>query len=174
MINKQKLQKKQERAKKIEKIENRIIINYAIAAAAYMLLNTLKNYPFYMQHKTVWPIAIGMFVAALLCYGLHIKFKKTANYGHMFIGFTLALLLPISRWVIGEKINYGLYNSLMNNEIFYKVTNSATAVKLISWAGVVYLIGMTIFNGILIYKVNQSYKKKSNNNDKKAKKTVEQ
>ena len=161
MINKEKLQKKQEKAKKIEKIENRIIINYAIAAAAYMLLNTIKNYPFNMKFELVWPMAIGMFVAALLCYGLHIKFKKTANYGHMFIGFTLALLLPISRRVIGEKINYGLYSSLMKINLFEKVTNTLTAVKIISWLGVVYLIGMTIFNGVLIYKVNKSYEKKA-------------
>jgi len=172
MINKQKLQEKQEKAKKIEKIENRIIINYGIAAVGYMALNTLKNYPFNMQYKTVWPIAIGMFVAALLCYGLHIKFKKTANYGHMFIGFTLALLLPISRMVIA-RINMGLYNSLMNVELFAKVTNSANAVKIVSWLGVIYLVGMTIFNGILIYKVNHAGKKKSISSQK-AKKTVEQ
>ena len=171
MINKQKLQEKQEKAKKIEKLENRIIINYGIAAVAYMALNTLKNYPFNMQYKTVWPIAIVMFVAALLCYGLHIKFKKTANYGHMFIGFTLALLLPISRMVIG-RINMGLYSSLMNVEFFAKITNSANAVKIVSWLGVVYLVGMTIYNGILIAKVKKSYNKKTEN--KKVKKTVDQ
>lgn len=158
MISKEKLQEKQERARKVEKLENRIIINYGIAALAYLVLNTINNPPFNMRYNVVLVMCAVMLAAAIACYLLNIKFKKTANYGHMFIGFTLALFLPISRRAIGS-VNINLYNSMMKVGFIEKITNTANAVKLISILGVVYLVGMTIFNGVLIYKENHKNKK---------------
>ena len=159
MIDKNKVYKRQEKAKKIEKIENRIIINYAVAAVAYMTLNTLYKAPFHMNFKYVLPVAGIMLIAAIVCYLLHKKFKKTANYGHMFIAFAVALAFTNSSTIIYKLFGQNAFNTLYSVSLFQKVMNARNAVIIVSVLGVIYLVGMTIYNGMLIYRENNPKKK---------------
>ena len=154
MADKNKVQKRQEKARKIEKLENRIIINYAIAAVAYMTLSALYKAPFHMNFKYVLPVAGVMLIAAIVCYLLHKKFKKTANYGHMFIAFAVALAFTNLSTIIYKVFGQNVFNGLYSISLFQMLMNARNAVIIVSILGGVYLVGMTIYNGMLMYKEN--------------------
>lgn len=155
MTDKNKVQKRQEKARRIEKLENRIIINYAVAAVAYMTLSTLYKAPFHMNFKYVLPVAGIMLIAAIVCYLLHKKFKKTANYGHMFLAFAIALGFTNLSTIVYKVFGANVFNSLYSISLFEKIMNARNAVVIVSVLGAIYLVGMTIYNGILIYKENK-------------------
>lgn len=155
MTDKNKVQKRQEKARRIEKLENRIIINYAVAAVAYMTLSTLYKAPFHMNFKYVLPVAGIMLIAAIVCYLLHKKFKKTANYGHMFLAFAIALGFTNLSTIVYKVFGANVFNSLYSVSLFEKIMNARNAVVIVSVLGAIYLVGMTIYNGILIYKENK-------------------
>lgn len=159
MVDKNKVQKKQEKVRKIEKLENRIIINYAVAAVAYMTLNTLYKPPFHMNFKYVLPVAGIMLIAAIVCYLLHKKFKKTASYGHMFVAFALALSFTNLSTIIYKVLGQNVFNGLYSISLFQMLMNARNAVIIVSVLGAIYLVGMTIYNGILIYRENNPKKK---------------
>lgn len=155
MTDKNKVQKRQEKARRIEKLENRIIINYAVAAVAYMTLSTLYKAPFHMNFKYVLPVAGIMLIAAIVCYLLHKKFKKTANYGHMFLAFAIALGFTNLSTIVYKVFGANVFNSLYNVSLLQMLMNAKNAVVIVSVLGAIYLVGMTIYNGILIYKENK-------------------
>lgn len=159
MIDPKKIEEKKETQKRIEKIENRIMINYGIAVLAYLVLYVLYN-TFYMKYQLVLPLAGIMLIAAVVCYILHRKTKKTKNYGHMFIGFTVALLITNSSTIISKLFGENVFNSLYGVNIVAKLLNSRNEVIGIALLGAVYLVGMTIYNSVLISKEKNKRKNK--------------
>lgn len=167
MIDKKKLEEKKESLKRVEKLENRIIINYAIAVVAYMIFYALigdyRNYE--LRNKVIFAVAGVMVIAAIVCYVLHKKTKKTKNYGHMFIAFALALLSTRASVIVYNIFGANVFNTIYDFEIFgvrivEKLLTSKNAVTGVSWLGAIWLVVMTIYNGVLISKEKSNKKKK--------------
>ncbi len=142
-----------------EQLVNRIMINYGIAVIAYIVLYILSN-KLNMRYSVVLPLAGVMLAAGVVCYIFHKKSGKTRNYGHMFIGFTVALLATQSSFLLWKLFGVEAFRMVYNIGIFPKLLNSHNAVIGISWLGVLYLLGMTVYNIILIQKEKNMKKTK--------------
>ncbi len=146
-----------------EQLMNRILINFGIAILAYILLYILYA-KLYMQNFATF-LTAGIFAAAAI--GFYIYSGKTGkyrNYGHMFAAFTLALLFTRSSYIAAMVLGGQRFMAIINSSYFWKMAfNTQKQVMLISILGGVYLLGMLIYNGILMRKApkhKKSAKKK--------------
>ena len=159
MIDKKKIEEKRESEKRVLRLENRIIINYAVAVVAYMVFNILVTgytNPD-VRNAIIFSLAAIFVVAAVVCYVLNKKTGKTKNYGHMFIAFALALLFTRGSIVIyklfGNKDFEFIYDfKLFGLPLGEKLVNAQFATHTVAWLGGIYLVLMTVYNGILIHK----------------------
>ncbi len=145
-----------------EQLVNRIMINFAIAAAAYIGVYMLIN-KFYLKWSVVLPLALVMLVAAVLCYIFNKNTGKTKNYGHMFLAFFIALISTQASFLIWKIFGVEFFASIYNNNIIKELLNSRKAAIGMSWLGAVYLVGMTIYNIVAISKEKKNNKKSRKN-----------
>lgn len=145
--------------KTAEQLYNRILINFGVAILAYSALNILYN-TLYMKNWVTFTLAGIFAVLAILCY-VFSKQKPLKNYGHMFLAFTLALLFTRLSVLTVRIFGWNAFESMQNVYIIKKLLQTRTEVILISWLGAIYLVGMVIYNGILMHKVQKAEKKKN-------------
>lgn len=139
-----------------EQLYNRILINYGIAILGYILLYVLYNKMF--MRNTVTFACAGIFlVAGIVCYALSKK-KPLKNYGHMFIAFCVALLFTRLSVIVVTLFGWNTFSKMQEVYFLKKLLQTRWEVIAVSWGGAVYLVGMTIYNGILMAKAG---KKKS-------------
>ena len=143
-----------------EQLMNRILINLGIGALAYILLHILYA-RLYMQNFATF-LTAGIF--ALAAAGFYICAAKTGkfkNYGHMFLAFTLALLFTRLSYITSLIIGGQRFMMLINSGYIWKSAfNTQKQVILISILGGVYLLGMLVYNGILMTKAGKNHPKK--------------
>lgn len=141
-----------------ENLYNRILINFGIGILAYAALYFL--YQKLYMNNTITFITAGIFAAAAAaCYALSKK-KPLKNYGHMFAAFTIALLFTRLSVIIVSIFGMEKFFDLQNIYIVKKLMQTRTEVIIISWLGAVYLIGMLIYNSILMVKAGRKKKNK--------------
>ena len=140
-----------------EQLYNRILINFGIAILAYSGLNILYN-TLYMKNWVTFTFAGIFAVLAILCY-VFSKQKPLKNYGHMFLAFTLALIFTRLSVITVQIFGYEAFESMQGIYIIKKLLQTRTEVILITWLGAIYLVGMVIYNAILMYKVEKAEKK---------------
>lgn len=148
--------------RKIESLENRLMINYAIVVGAYILWNYMNNMITSIETKyTVTMIlAILSIIGGVVCYVFHKKTKKTKNFGHMFIVLALALIYTRCSTVIYKIFGGNVFNTLFNNQFLQKyLLNSANAAKIIGVLGIVWIVFITVLTIVQITK--ESSKKKN-------------
>lgn len=166
MIDKKKLEEKRQSEKRVRSLENRIIINYAIAVLAFMIFRVLvvgytnPN----VRNAIIFSLAAVMVIAAVVFYVLNKKTGKTKNYGHMFVAFALALLFSRGSIVLYKLFGQNVFEFIYDIKIAglpvgEKLLNAQFASTAIAWLGGIYLVAMTIFNGVLIH--NETSKKKN-------------
>ncbi len=139
-----------------EQLYNRVLINYGIAILAYILLYVLYN-KMYMRNAVTFTFAAIFLVAAIICYALSKK-KPTKNYGHMFIAFFAALLFTRLSVLIVTLFGWNAFAKMQEVYFLKKLMQTRWEVIIISWAGAFYLVGMTIYNGILMAKAGKKKK----------------
>lgn len=139
-----------------EQLYNRILINYGIAILAYVLLYVLYN-KMYMRNTVTFAFAAIFLVAGVVCYVLSKK-KPLKNYGHMFIAFCAALLFTRLSVLVVTLFGFNNFSKMQEVYFLKKLMQTRWEVVLVSWGGALYLVGMTIYNGILMAKAG---KKKS-------------
>ncbi len=140
-----------------EQLLNRILINIGIGILAYIFLYILYA-RFYMIPSLIF--AAVFFVLAIAGYILSAKkIVNVKNYAHMFIGFTLCMLFTSLSRICGYILGIHKFIELINKYYFFKILmNTRYEVILITWLGVIYLVGMIIYNSILIYKAGNKKK----------------
>ncbi len=153
---------RKERELKIESLENRLMINYAIVAGVYVLWNYMNN--MISNFKTIYNItmilAILSLVGGIVCYAFHKKTQKTKNYGHMFIVFALALIYTRCSTFVYKIFGGNVFNTLNSNPFLQKfLFNSANAAKILAVLGIVWIVFITVVTVIQIRK--ESNKKKN-------------
>jgi len=140
-----------------EQLYNRVLLNFGIAVLAYGLLHLLYQ-RLYMKNWITFTLA-GIFIAAaIVCY-VFSKKKPTKNYGHMFLAFGIALLFTRLSVIVGSIIGMDNFIKLQEIYLIKKILQTRWEVIVVVWAGVLYLAGMLIYNGILMYKVGKEEKK---------------
>lgn len=139
-----------------EQLYNRILINYGIAILAYVLLYVLYN-KMYMRNTVTFAFAAIFLVAGVVCYVLSKK-KPLKNYGHMFIAFCAALLFTRLSVLVVTLFGFNNFSKMQEVYFLKKLMQTRWEVVSVSWGGALYLVGMTIYNGILMAKAG---KKKS-------------
>lgn len=143
-----------------EQLLNRILINFGIGILAYMVLNMLHS-NWNMDNAVVFPVAGVCAVAAVVLYIVSAKTGKYRNYAHMFVAFTLALLFTRLAYFTYLIFGGQVVMNIVNSGYFWKsVMNTQKEVMFVSILGGVYLVGMLIYNVILIAKVRKAKKKK--------------
>ncbi len=140
-----------------EQLFNRILINIGIGILAYIFLYIMYA-KFYMMPSLVF--AAIFFVLAIVGYVLSAKkIANVKNYAHMFIGFTLCMLFTSLSRIFGYILGLQKFIELINSYYFFKIlVNTRYEVILISWLGAIYLVGMVIYNSVLIYKAGNKRK----------------
>lgn len=157
--NKEKFINKKKVKETEEQLFNRIMINFGIAIVAYSFLNIL-NTAYYMQPAMMFG---WIFLAiAILGYVLHftkIVKAKIINYAHMFLAFALAMFFTSLSKIVSTLIGLDGFIKLINSsDIIKKLMNSQNEVTIVSVLGAVYLVGMLIYNSILIHKAGKKNK----------------
>lgn len=141
-----------------EQLYNRILINYGIAALAYILLYVLYQKMF-MRNAVTFAFAAIFLIAGIVCYVLDKKQNKPLkNYGHMFIAFCIALLFTRLSVIVVTFLGWNTFSKMQEVYFLKKLMQTRWEVIIISWAGAIYLVGMTIYNGILMAKVGREKK----------------
>ncbi len=136
-----------------EQLYNRILINFGIGVLAYGFLYYLYNF-LYLQNSVIFSL-IGIFlVCAIVLYILSRK-KPVKNYAHMFLFFALALLFTKLSVLTVTILGMDTFAKLQETYLLKKLLQSRIDVIIISWAGAIYLIGMVVYNFILIGKVSK-------------------
>lgn len=139
-----------------ENLYNRILINFGIGILAYSVLYFL--YQKLYMNNTVTFITAGIFAAAaIVCYTLSNK-KPLKNYGHMFAAFTIALLFTRLSVITASILGMEKFFELQNIYFFKKLMQTRIEVIIISWLGALYLIGMLIYNSVLMVKAGKKKK----------------
>lgn len=141
-----------------EQLYNRILINYGIGAVGYILLYILYS-KLYMKNTVTFAFAGIFLVAGIICYALSKK-KPLKNYGHMFIAFFLALLFTRLSVLVVKVLGWDLFGKMHEIYFWKKLMETRIEVIIISWAGALYLVGMTVYNGILMSKAGKKNNKK--------------
>ena len=137
-----------------EQLLNRILINIGIAVLAYICLYVLYA-KFYLTPAI--PIATAFIVIAIIGYVVSAaKILKVVNYAHMFLAFGFALLFTRLSIFTVNIIGIEKFMALHNSSAFFRILmNSQKEVTLLTWLGAVYLVGMLIYNTILINKAGK-------------------
>lgn len=132
-----------------EQLFNRILINIGIAILAYIFLYVIYT-KFYLAPAIGFGIAFIVIAAA----GYIVSWKKilnVKNYSHMFLAFGICLLFTRLSVFAGSVLGIERFIELINTSTFFKMAmNSRYEVMFISWLGGVYLVGMLIYNTVLI------------------------
>ena len=99
---------------------------------------------------------------AIVGYVLHfvkIVKVKIINYAHMFLAFSLAMFFTSLSKIASTLMGLDGFIKLINSsEIIKKLMNSQNEVFIVSALGAVYLVGMLIYNSILIHKAGKKNK----------------
>lgn len=136
-----------------EKIENRVLINYAIAAGAYVWLFVLsKNY---MNPALVIPTAILLLIGAVALYLLHKKTGNTKNYGHACLGLSLAAAFCNTSFILSKIFGADTVISWHDNSMIKMLLNSKTETSVVAWAGCIYLVIITVVNLIKLARLKK-------------------
>ncbi|MDY3928335.1 MAG: hypothetical protein SOZ34_03120 [Clostridia bacterium] len=140
-----------------EQLLNRILINIGIGILAYIFLYIMYA-KFYMMPSLIF--AAVFFILAVAGYILSAKkIADVKNYAHMFIAFTLCMLFTSLSRIFGTVLGIEKFMELINSSYFFKMlVNSRYEVMLVSWLGGIYLVGMIIYNSVLIYKAGNKRK----------------
>lgn len=140
-----------------EQLYNRILINFGIGILAYSLLYFLYQ-KLYMKNWVTFTLAGLFMAAAVVCYVLSKK-KPLKNYGHMFIAFSVALLFTRLSVIVATVVGMDRFTALQDIYWLKKLMQTRWEVRIIVCAGAVYLVGMVIYNGILMHKAAREEKK---------------
>lgn len=140
----------------IEKITNRIFINFGIAILSYIFLWILIS-KFNMDCFIVFIVAGIFFVSALFCFILYlIKKYNIKNYAYMLAVFSVLLLITQSSFIVSNIIGINKFSSLIRNyPIMRVIFDTANDVKFIAVAGAVYLIIMLVYNCVIISRISK-------------------
>lgn len=160
MADNRKIEKK-EQGQKVERLENRLMINYAVVVGAYVLWNYLNNMITGAETKynVTIILAILSVIGGVVCYLFHKKTKKTKNFGHMFIVLALALIYTKASMFVYKIFGGHVFNTLNSSAFLQKfLFNSANAVKIIGVLGIIWVVFITIFTLIQIGKENNKKK----------------
>ena len=136
-----------------EQLYNRIFINFGIGILAYFALYCLY-YKFYMKNTVTFALAGIFTAAAIVCYALSKK-KPLKNYAHMFVAFTVALLFTRLAYIITMIFGISAFEKMQEVYFLKKLLQTRWEVIIIAWMGAAYLLGMLIYNGILMNKVGK-------------------
>ncbi len=143
-----------------EQLYNRIMINFGIGILAYGLLYFLYQ-KMYMKNSITFAIA-GLFaLVAIIFYILSSK-KPLRNYAHMFSAFSLSLLFTRLSVLVSTIVGLEKFLELQNLYWFKKIMQTRTEVTILVILGALYLVGMLIYNIILMHKVGKERKNKKN------------
>ncbi len=77
----------------------------------------------------------------------------------MFIAFCLALLFTRLSVLVVKVLGWDLFGKMHEIYFWKKLMETRIEVIIISWAGALYLVGMTVYNGILMAKAGKKKKK---------------
>lgn len=136
-----------------EQLYNRILINFGVAILGYILLYFLYQ-KMYMRNVITFTFAGIFLVAGIVCYALSKK-KPLKNYGHMFIAFCVALLFTRLSVLVVTFLGWDTFSKMQEVYFLKKLMQTRWEVIIVSWAGAVYLVGMLIYNGILMAKAGK-------------------
>ncbi len=136
-----------------EQLYNRILINFGVAILGYILLYFLYQ-KMYMRNVITFTFAGIFLVAGIVCYALSKK-KPLKNYGHMFIAFCIALLFTRLSVLVVTFFGWDTFSKMQEVYFLKKLMQTRWEVIIVSWAGAVYLVGMLIYNGILMAKAGK-------------------
>ena len=136
-----------------EKIENRVLINFAIGAGAYIWLFLLSE--FYMKPALVIPTAIVLLVGAILCYIFDKKTGKTKNYGHALLGISLAAAFCNTSFILSKIFGAETVLSWHSNPTTKMLLNSKTEGAIVAWLGGIYLFVVTVVNLIKLARLKK-------------------
>ena len=153
---------KKEQEHRVEKLENRLMINYAVVVASYILWNYMNNMitGANAQYNITIVLAILSLIGGVVCYLFHKKTQKTKNFGHMFIVLALALVYTKCSMFIYKIFGGNVFNTLYNNTFLQKyLLNSANAVKILSVLGIVWVVFITV---LTVVQIGKESKKKKN------------
>lgn len=139
-----------------EQIYNRILINFGIAILAYTVLYFLYQ-RLYMKNWVTFTLAGICFAAAVVCY-IFSKKKPLKNYGHMFAAFCIALLFTRLSVIVATIVGMNNFMAMQDIYILKKLLETRWEVIIIVCAGAAYLVGMVIYNGILMHKIGEQEK----------------
>lgn len=140
-----------------EQLYNRILINFGIGILAYTLLYFLYQ-KLYMKNWITFSFAGLFIVAAIVFYALSAK-KPLKNYAHMFTVFGVSLLFTRLSVIVATVIGMEKFISLQEIYWIKKLLQTRTEVIIIAYAGALYLIGMLIYNSVLMYHAGKTEKK---------------
>lgn len=146
---------KKEQGQKIEKLENRLMINYAIVVAVYILWNYMNNMitGVTAKYNLTIILAILAVIGGVVCYLFNKKTQKTKNYGHMFIVMAIALIYTKCSMFVYKIFGGNVFNTLNSNAFLQKyLFNSANAVKILSVLGIVWVVFITVLTIVQIKK----------------------
>ena len=136
-----------------EQLYNRILINFGVAILGYILLYFLYQ-KMYMRNVITFTFAGIFLVAGIVCYALSKK-KPLKNYGHMFIAFCIALLFTRLSVLVVTFFGWDTFSKMQEVYFLKKLMQTRWEVIIVSCAGAVYLVGMLIYNGILMAKAEK-------------------
>lgn len=136
-----------------EQLYNRILINFGVAILGYILLYFLYQ-KMYMRNVITFTFAGIFLVAGIVCYALSKK-KPLKNYGHMFIAFCVALLFTRLSVLVVTFLGWDTFSKMQEVYFLKKLMQTRWEVIIVSWTGAVYLVGMLIYNGILMAKAGK-------------------
>lgn len=136
-----------------EQLYNRILINYGIAVLGYILLYVLYN-KMYMRNTVTFAFAGIFLLCGVVCFLLSKK-KPLKNYGIMFFSFCAALLFTRLSVLVVTFFGYDNFSKMQEIYFLKKLMQTRWEVIIVSWCGGIYLVGMTIYNGILMAKAEK-------------------
>lgn len=147
---------------RIEKITNRIFINFGIAILAYILLWVLIS-RLSMSYIPVFVISGVFFVLSVLFYLLYkVKGFPLKNYAYMFIIFAVCLLFTQSSFIVSSIMGIHKFSEILRNSHFMQIIfNTAYEVKFLSIAGAVYLICMLCYNCYMINRLSNNRQRRN-------------
>lgn len=146
MLNKEK--------KSQEQLLNRILINIGIAVLAFIFLYVMYA-KYYMMPSAVFMLVF--FALAVVGYILSAaKVIKVKNYAHMFLAFGFCMMFTNLSKILGAVMGMERFTNLIKtSDIFKILVNTRYEVIILTWLGVVYLVGMLIYNTVLINKAGR-------------------
>ena len=141
-----------------EQLYNRILINFGIGILAYALLYFLYQ-KLYMKNWITFTLA-GIFIAAAVVFYAMSGKKPLKNYAHMFLIFGAALLFTRLSVIVATVVGMEKFIALQDIYWVKKLLQTRIEVMRIGWLGALYLVGMLVYNGVLMYRVGKEEKAK--------------